>query len=97
MIRSTEQSTSGALPFGEAVDFIKKNMPVTASTSTDLTADQSARITLMQEIQDLESKIEEVNQLLCRTSLEYMVRFQLKDDLEYYHGLIENKRHQLGA
>ena len=72
-------------------------MPVTASTSTESTADQSARITLMQEIQDLESKIEEVNQLLCRTSLEYMVRFQLKDDLEYYHGLIENKRHQLGA
>jgi hypothetical protein len=97
MIRSTEQSTSGALPFGEAVDFIKKNMQVTASTSTESTAEQSARITLMQEIQDLESKIEEVNQLLCRTSLEYMVRFQLKDDLEYYHGLIENKRHQLGA
>ena len=97
MIRSTEQSTSGALPFGDAVDFIKKNMQVTSSTPTELSADQTARLTIMQEIKQLESKIEEVNQLLCRTSLEYMVRFQLKDDLEYYHGLIENKRHQLGA
>jgi hypothetical protein len=97
MIRGTEQTTSGALPFGEAVDFIKKNMQVTTSTSNESSADQVTRITLMQEIQELESKIEEVNQLLCRTSLEYMVRFQLKDDLEYYHGLIENKRHQLGA
>ena|SRR5690349_9229014 len=97
MLRSTEQPTSGALPYGEAVDFIKKNMQVTSSTSSEPTADQTARITLMQEIQELESKIEEVNQLLCRTSLEYMVRFQLKDDLEYYHGLIENKRQKLGA
>jgi predicted RND superfamily exporter protein len=97
MIRSTEQSTSGALPYGDAVDFITKNMQVTSTTTAEATADQTFRSTLMQEIQELESKIEEVNQLLCRTSLEYMVRFQLKDDLEYYHGLIENKRHQLGA
>jgi hypothetical protein len=97
MILSTEQSTSGALPYGDAVDFITKNMQVTSTTSTEPTADQTARLTLMQEIHALESKIEEVNHLLCRTSLEYMVRFQLKDDLEYYHGLIENKRHQLGT
>jgi hypothetical protein len=97
MIRSTEQSTSGALPYGDAVDFITKNMQVLSTTSTEPSSDQMAKLTLLQEIQELESKIEEVHQLLCRTSLEYMVRFQLKDDLEYYHGLIENKRHQLGA
>lgn len=72
-------------------------MQVTSTTAIEPSADQRVRSNLMQEIQELESKIEEVNQLLCRTSLEYIVRFQLKDDLEYYHGLIENKRHQLGA
>jgi hypothetical protein len=97
MIRSTEQSTSGALPYSNAVDFITSNIQVTSTPTTEPSADQVSRLTLMQEIQDLESKIEEVNQLLCRTSLEYMVRFQLKDDLEYYHGLIEDKRHRLGA
>lgn len=96
MIRSTEQSTSGALPYNNAVDFIKTSSNLSSNT-TEPSAEQVARLTLMQEIQDLESKIEEVNQLLCKTTLEYMVRFQLKDDLEYYHGLIENKRHQLGA
>ncbi len=97
MLRSTEQSTSGALPYKDAVDFLKNTNFTSSSNSNELTADQVARLTLMEEIQNLESKIEEVNQLLCKTSLEYIVRFQLKDDLEYYHGLIENKRHQLGA
>jgi hypothetical protein len=97
MIRSTEHSTSPAIPYKEAVDLIKNNNQATLSSQTSEASDQVLRRNLLQEIQELESKIEEVNQLLCKTSLEYMVRFQLKDDLEYYHGLIENKRHQLGA
>ncbi|QHT69897.1 hypothetical protein GXP67_26250 [Rhodocytophaga rosea] len=97
MIRSTEQSTSPAITYNEAVDLIKNNNQATLSSQPSDASDQVLRRNLLQEIQELESKIEEVNQLLCKTSLEYMVRFQLKDDLEYYHGLIENKRHQLGA
>ncbi len=97
MLQSTEQSTSGALPYKDAVDFLKNTTNFPSSNAAEPNTDQITRLTLMEEIQNLESKIEEVNQLLCRTSLEYMVRFQLKDDLEYYHGLIENKRHQLGA
>ena len=97
MIRSTEQSTSPAITYNEAVDLIKNNNQATLSSQPSEASDQLLRRNLLQEIQELESKIEEVNQLLCKTSLEYMVRFQLKDDLEYYHGLIENKRHQLGA
>jgi hypothetical protein len=97
MIRSTEQSTSPAITYNEAVDLMKNNNQATLSSQTSEASDQVLRRNLLQEIQELESKIEEVNQLLCKTSLEYMVRFQLKDDLEYYHGLIENKRHQLGA
>lgn len=97
MIRSTEHSKSPVISYNEAVDLIKNNNQATFSAQPADASDQSSKRNLLQEIQELESKIEEVNQLLCRTSLEYMVRFQLKDDLEYYHGLIENKRHQLGA
>ena len=97
MIRSTEQSTSPAITYKDAVDLLKNNSQATSGNSSEISSDQIMRLNLMQEIQELESKIEEVNQLLCRTSLEYMVRFQLKDDLEYYHGLIENKRQKLGA
>jgi hypothetical protein len=97
MIRINEQSTSAAIPYNEAVDLIKNNNQATLSSQTPEPSDQGFRTNLLQEIQELESKIEEVNQLLCKTSLEYMVRFQLKDDLEYYHGLIENKRQKLGA
>jgi hypothetical protein len=97
MIRSTEHSTSPAITYKDAVDLLKNNTQATSGNSSEIPSDQITRLNLMQEIQELESKIEEVNQLLCRTSLEYMVRFQLKDDLEYYYGLIENKRQKLGA
>jgi len=50
---------------------------------------------LLKEIQLLEQKIEEVTQVLCKATLSYMVRFQLKDDLEYYNEMIERKRQQL--
>jgi hypothetical protein len=97
MIRSTEQSNSGSLLYKEAVDLLKNSIHTSSENSPELSNDQIVRMNLMKEIQDLENKIEEVSQLLCKTSLEYMVRFQLKDDLEYYHSLIEDKRHQLGS
>ncbi len=50
---------------------------------------------LLSEIQLLEQKIAEVTNILCKATLSYMVRFQLKDDLEYYHEMIERKRQQL--
>ncbi len=52
---------------------------------------------LLKEIQLLEQKIEEVTNVLCKATLSYMVRFQLKDDLEYYNEMIERKRQQLQA
>ncbi|MCU0354932.1 MAG: hypothetical protein MUD08_14520 [Cytophagales bacterium] len=58
-------------------------------------AENEKQLMLLKEIQLLEQKIEEVNQVLCKATLSYMVRFQLKDDLEYYSGIIEKKRHQL--
>lgn len=83
--------------YNQAVNLLANSLSHSSGHSNDITDEQVSRLNLMQEIQELETKIEEVSQLLCKTSLEYMVRFQLKDDLEYYHGLIENKRHQLGA
>ncbi len=50
---------------------------------------------LLKEIQLLEQKIEEVTNVLCKATLSYMVRFQLKDDLEYYNEMIGRKREQL--
>ena len=47
---------------------------------------------LLEEIRELEAKIIEVNQLLYRHSLEPSIRFQLKDDLEYFQQAIEQKR-----
>jgi hypothetical protein len=41
--------------------------------------------------------VEEVTQILCKTTLSYMVRFQLKDDLEYYHEIIEKKKKMLAS
>ena len=60
-------------------------------------AENEKQLMLLKEIQLLEQKIEEVNHVLCKATLSYMVRFQLKDDLEYYSGMIEKKRHQLQA
>jgi|GEM_PF-3162557 len=50
---------------------------------------------LLEEIRELEGKILEVNQLLYRHSLDHTIRFQLKDDLEYYQQAIEKKRQLL--
>jgi hypothetical protein len=50
---------------------------------------------LLEEIRELEGKILEVNQLLYRHSLDHTIRFQLKDDLEYYQQTIEKKRQLL--
>jgi hypothetical protein len=100
MIRITDNMKTGSLVLKEAVEILKNSAqpePITPAPIESTTTDQSGRTHVMREIQELEAKIEEVNQLLCKTNLEYMVRFQLKDDLEYYHSLIEAKRSQLGV
>ncbi len=63
------------------------------SASAD--AEKAEQLRLLDEINVLERKIEEVNQVLCKATLSYMVRFQLKDDLEFYHNIIERKRKQI--
>lgn len=58
-------------------------------------AEKAEQLRLLDEINVLERKIEEVNKVLCKETLSYMVRFQLKDDLEFYHGIINRKRKQM--
>ena len=65
------------------------------SMSASADAEKAEQLRLLDEINVLERKIEEVNQVLCKATLSYMVRFQLKDDLEFYHGIIDRKRKQI--
>lgn len=58
-------------------------------------ADNESHLKISEEIRLLEQKVEEVTQVLSKSTLSYMVRFQLKDDLEYYNEMIEKKRQQL--
>lgn len=66
-----------------------------SSMSASADAEKVEQLRLLDEINVLERKIEEVNQVLCKATLSYMVRFQLKDDLEFYHNIIERKRKQI--
>lgn len=51
------------------------------------------RLQLAQAIRQLENKVVEVTHLLNRqSSLPQEVRFQLKDDLDYYQQLLTQKR-----
>ncbi|MDJ1467463.1 hypothetical protein [Xanthocytophaga flava] len=61
----------------------------------NVVAENEKQLMILKEIQLLEQKIEEVTNILCKATLSYMVRFQLKDDLEYYNEMIERKRQQL--
>ena len=65
------------------------------SLAASVDAEKAEQLQLLDEIIVLERKIEEVNQILCKATLSYMVRFQLKDDLEFYHGIIDRKRKQI--
>ena len=56
---------------------------------------QSEQSQLSNEIRELETKVENVNQLLHRHSLSGTIRLQLKEDLEYHQQQIERKRTRL--
>lgn len=60
--------------------------------SVDLIPSQDEKLKLAQEIAQLESKVDEVNSILLKPTLANVVRFQLKEDLEYYQQLIQKKR-----
>ncbi len=95
MIRIAQPNNSETTALQEAVDSLKFRLNNVAGQTEDTTLEKVDQLKITQEIKELENKVEEVTQLLCKTTLSYMVRFQLKDDLEYYHEIIEKKRQQL--
>jgi glutaredoxin 2 len=96
MIRIVDQKNVGVL-LKETTDALKDNLQAVEQYSAQAAADKIDQMKIMEEIKALEHKVEEVTQILCKTTLSYMVRFQLKDDLEYYHEIIERKKKMLAS
>lgn len=96
MIRIVDQKNVGVL-LKETTDALKDNLQAVEQYSAQAAADKIDQMKIMEEIKALENKVEEVTQILCKTTLSYMVRFQLKDDLEYYHEIIEKKKKMLAS
>lgn len=95
MIRIAQPNNSGTAALQETVDSLKFRLDTVEGQTEETSVEKVDQLKILQEIKELENKVEEVTQLLCKTTLSYMVRFQLKDDLEYYHDIIEKKRQQL--
>lgn len=83
------------MEFDVAENLSGKALSLFNNLAASVDAEKEEQLRLLDEIHILERKIEEVNQVLCKATLSYMVRFQLKDDLEFYHGIIERKRQQI--
>jgi glutaredoxin 2 len=96
MIRTVDQKNVGVL-LKETTDALKDNVQAVEQFSLRAAAEKSDQMKIMEEIKALEHKVEEVTQILCKTTLSYMVRFQLKDDLEYYNEIIQKKRKMLAS
>jgi hypothetical protein len=96
MIRIVEQNNVGEL-LKETSDALSQKMQGVEQYTAQAAAEKADHLKIMEEIKVLEHKVEEVTQILCKTTLSYMVRFQLKDDLEYYHEIIERKRKMLAS
>jgi len=87
---------NGNTTTGSTMEIVKEQSVLFYSNLAETAAAENEKqLMLLKDIQLLEQKIEEVTQVLCKATLSYMVRFQLKDDLEYYHEMIERKRQQL--
>jgi glutaredoxin 2 len=96
MIRTVDQKNVGVL-LKETTDALKDKVQAVEQLSLQAAAEKSDQMKIMEEIKALEHKVEEVTQILCKTTLSYMVRFQLKDDLEYYNEIIQKKRKMLAS
>ena len=96
MLRTAESAAIGPL-LKETADALKNDVPSVDPYALHTTAKTVDESKIVEEIRALERKVEEVTEILCRASLSYMVRFQLKDDLEYYNEIIARKRRMLAS